>query len=171
MGVHQQGVEHSRHRFQVVPRTLVFVTHEDRVLLLQGSPTKKIWPNLYNGVGGHIEPGETPLAAARRETAEEVGLQNLADWQLCGTVIIETQDPLVGILLFVFRAVSKEGAIRGSDEGEPVWVDWQTLSLESLVPDLIHLLPRVLSMSVAAPPFYARTFYDQTDRLQIVFDD
>lgn len=171
MGVSEQGLRHSRHRFHVIPRTLIFVTYQDRVLLLKGAPTKKIWPDRYNGVGGHIEPEETPLAAARRETAEEVGLHRLTDWTLCGTVIIETEDPLLGILLFVYRAVSQGEQVRGSSEGEPHWVRWQTLSPDTMVPDLPHLLPRVLSMSAGDSPFYARTFYDQSDQLQIVFDD
>jgi len=170
MGIKEQGLEHSRHRFQVVPRTLVFVTHDNRVLLLKGAPTKKIWPNLFNGVGGHIEPGETPLAAAQRETREEVGLDRLSAWKMCGTVSIETDDPLLGILLFVFRAVSRDDRTRSSVEGEPHWVDWRTLPHHSLVPDLMHLLPRVLNSPDDALPFYARTLYDKSDRLQIVFD-
>lgn len=171
MGVSEQGLKHSRHRFHVVPRTLIFITCRNRVLLLKGAPTKKIWPNRYNGVGGHIEPGETPLAAARRETAEEVGLHKLTDWMLCGTVVIETEDPLLGILLFVYRAVSQVEQVRGSAEGVPYWVHWGTLSPATMVPDLPYLLPRVLSMSAGDSPFYARTFYDQSNQPRIVFDD
>ena len=170
MGVKEQGLDQSRHRFQVVPRTLIFVTRQNRVLLLKGSPTKKIWPNLYNGVGGHIESGETPLAAAKRETSEEIGRDDLLAWKLCGTVMIDTEDPLLGILLFVFRAVSQDDGVSGSSEGKPEWFDWTTLPTQTLVPDLVHLLPRVLSMPDDAPPFHAHTFYDSSDRLQIVFD-
>jgi 8-oxo-dGTP diphosphatase len=171
MGVKDQGLEHSRYRFQVVPRTLIFVTYQDRVLLSMGASNKKIWPNLYNGVGGHIESGETPLAAAKRETSEEVGLMHLSAWKLCGTVIIATEDPLLGILLFVFRAVSQDEHVRGSDEGEPRWVDWKILPPHTLVPDLVFLLPRVLDVPDETSPFFARTFYDNADRLQIVFDE
>ena len=60
-----QGVAASRGRYQVVPRTLCFVTHEDAVLLLKGAPTKRIWPGRYNGLGGHVEPDEDVLAAAQ----------------------------------------------------------------------------------------------------------
>jgi 8-oxo-dGTP diphosphatase len=170
MGVKDQGLEHSRHRYQVVPRTLIFITHGERVLLLKGAPSKKIWANLYNGVGGHIEPGESILAAAKREAAEEVGLTDLNDWKLCGTVHIEMDDPLTGILLFVFRAVSSHDAVRASLEGTPEWVDWTALPPESMVEDLLLLLPRVLAMRVDDPPFYGRYYYDDQDRWQIVLD-
>lgn len=47
---------------------------DKRVLLLQ-----KVRPafmaGLYNGVGGHIEEGETPVAAMTRECEEEAGLR------------------------------------------------------------------------------------------------
>ena len=102
MGVEDQGIQISKDRYLVVPRTLIFVTHNGCVLLLKGSADKKIWPNRYNGLGGHVEAGETITAAARREVAEEAGITSLADITLCGTCMIETDDVNTGILLFVF---------------------------------------------------------------------
>ena len=51
--------------------TLCFLTRDDQVLLLK----RRRPPNqgLWNGVGGHVEPGETPLAACLREVREETG--------------------------------------------------------------------------------------------------
>jgi 8-oxo-dGTP diphosphatase len=51
--------------------TLCFLTHGEQVLML----LRRFPPNqgFWNGVGGHIEPGETPTQAVIREVAEETG--------------------------------------------------------------------------------------------------
>ncbi|MBP8252642.1 MAG: hypothetical protein KAX40_09770, partial [Herpetosiphon sp.] len=62
MGRDDQGINNSMHRWQVIPRVLCFVTAGDDsdryVLLLRGAPTKRIWANRLNGVGGHVERDE-----------------------------------------------------------------------------------------------------------------
>ncbi len=47
-------------QYTVVARTLVFLTCGSKVLLLKGAPTKRLWAGKYNGIGGHLEPGESP---------------------------------------------------------------------------------------------------------------
>ena len=68
MPIADQGV--SSDRYQLIPRTLIFLTRGESVLLLKGAPNKRIWANRYNGVGGHIERGEDAHTAARRELLE-----------------------------------------------------------------------------------------------------
>jgi lipoyl(octanoyl) transferase len=50
--------------------TVVPVAHDGRVLLLKRSPARG---GFWQPVTGRIEPGETPLQAARRELREETG--------------------------------------------------------------------------------------------------
>ena len=62
-------------RHLVVPRVLIFLTRTtgagvQEVLLLKGAPTKRLWANKYNGLGGHVEATEDVYAAARREVHE-----------------------------------------------------------------------------------------------------
>jgi 8-oxo-dGTP diphosphatase len=168
MGVKDQGIEHSKRRYRVSPRTLIFITHGEKVLLLKGAPDKRIWPEKYNGIGGHIESSESVQNAALREIAEETGLTAVDDLTLRGVINIATEEPDLGIMLFVFTAVSDSTELLGSVEGAPEWVDWQQLDPSSMVEDLPLLLPRVLSTPPTAL-FYARYWYDENDRLQVDF--
>ena len=159
------------HRYQVVPRTLCFITHGDDLLLLRGAPDKRIWPNQYNGVGGHVEPGEDVRAAARREIREETGL-SVRDLQLRGVINIPVDGQRnTGILVFLFTATAPTREVRPSDEGTLEWVARNRLAELDLVEDLPTLLPRVLAMGPDDPPFFAHYRYDEHDRLTITFSE
>ncbi|MBL8118637.1 MAG: NUDIX domain-containing protein, partial [Anaerolineae bacterium] len=75
MSASEQGADATAGRWLTIPRTLCFVMNGSDVLLMKRSPHKKIFPNRYNGVGGHIERNEDPLSSARREILEETGLE------------------------------------------------------------------------------------------------
>jgi len=167
MGQDDQKI--SRERYHTIPRTLCFITHGDDVLLLQGAPEKPIWPNQYNGVGGHIEADEDVYTAARREIREETGLRIEALF-LRGTINIPVEANW-GILVFVFTAESPTREVYPSEEGLLVWVDRDKLDGLELVEDLPIILPRVLAMAPTDPPFFAHYSYDEEDRLVVAFAD
>ena len=131
-----------RRRYLIIPRVLVFLTRADRVLLLKGASDKRLWADRYNGLGGHIEPGETPYQAALREVQEESGLvpQALA---LRALVHVTMPEP-PGVMLFVFVGEAPEGTVRASVEGTPAWIPRDVIADLPLVEDLYELLPRVL---------------------------
>lgn len=128
--------------YTVIPRVLAFLTRGDEVLLLRGAPDKKLWAGKYNGLGGHIEAGETPHQAAVREVNEEAGLTVTA---LALRAIIHVRlTPAPGVLFFVFVGVAPLGELHSSPEGTPVWVARSEIGRLPLVEDLPELLPRVL---------------------------
>lgn len=168
MGKADQGVAQSRNRYQVIPRTLTFITHDNDVLLLLGGPHKRIWAGRYNGVGGHVEPGEDIYTAAAREAEEETGLQ-VRDLRLRGVIHADAGDPQVGILFFVFTAVSDRRETAPCADGTLEWWPADALPAERMAEDLPVLLPKVLAMGPADPPFFAAYSYDAADRLVIRF--
>lgn len=98
--------------------TLLFVLPGDgRILLIHKK--RGLGKGLFNGPGGRLEPGETPVQAAIRETREELG--------------IEVVEPVkAGLLRFhfidgyklkvhVFRSVRHEGIPRETEEARPAW--------------------------------------------------
>jgi 8-oxo-dGTP pyrophosphatase MutT (NUDIX family) len=49
------------------------VDDRGRIFFQMRSAQRKLFPNTWDIVGGHLEPGETPEEAMRREVAEETG--------------------------------------------------------------------------------------------------
>jgi 8-oxo-dGTP diphosphatase len=74
----------------------------------------------WNGLGGKIEPGESPEACVRREVCEESGLE-IHDPYLHGLLVFANfkgQDWYV----FVFTATEFEGELIDSPEGRLEWI-------------------------------------------------
>jgi 8-oxo-dGTP diphosphatase len=165
MPSYDQGVIHDR--YTLIPRTLIFLTRGERVLLLMGAPNKRLWANRFNGVGGHIERGEDVLTSARRELAEETGL-DVPDLWLCGVITVDTgQDTGIGI--YVLRGECNTGEVRPSSEGRLEWVSFAELLEKPLVEDLYQVLPRVLQMQPGDSPFSAHYHYDENGEMVIRF--
>ena len=165
-----QGIDVSlkRRRYSVIPRTLVFIARDDRVLLLRGSPQKRIWADKYNGIGGHIERDEDIYSAAQREVREETDLE-VESLRLVGLINIDGDQP-TGIMLFVFTAQSRSGDPIPSEEGSLEWIARDQLAQIDLVEDLPTILPRALDLPPNAPPFFAHYHYDEQEKLMIRFN-
>jgi len=165
MPASDQGV--NRERYMLVPRTLIFLTCGEKILFLRGAKGKRLWPGLFNGVGGHIELGEDVLSAARRELHEETGLVPPSLW-LCGTITIDTQtNP--GVCVFVFKGETMDANPGKSDEGTLEWVSISDINHIPLVADLPQLLPRILEIKPGEPPFSAHSKYNDAGNLEITF--
>lgn len=167
MPVSDQGV--NQKCYTLIPRTLIFITRDERVLLLKGASDKRLWANQYNGIGGHMEPGEGVMASAARELYEETGIQDANLW-LCGTLIVDTGDT-PGVCIFIFRGECTSNELIPSPEGTLSWVAFSKVGELPLVEDLMILLPRILVMKRSEIPFSARSYYNAQGNLTTLFDD
>lgn len=157
MGASEQGAQLTGGRWLVIPRTLSFITNGDAVLLIKRSSQTRIFPNRYNGLGGHIERDEDPLTSARREIEEESGL-SVRDLRLRAVYNVDAGDS-TGIVLFVFTGRTDNQTVTANAEGVLHWVKRADVFALDLVDDLPLLLPRLWAMRDDDPPIFFHVSY------------
>lgn len=121
--------------------TLLFVVAAGQVLLIhkrRGHGAGRI-----NGPGGKLDPGETPLAGAIRETEEETGVTPEAPYLAAVMRFVDLDgDDWLG---HVFVAEHFAGEPRTTPEAVPEWFPLDALPLERMWPDDRLWLPRILA--------------------------
>ncbi len=166
MGKTEQGIK--KQRYCIIPRTLIFIfNQEGKVLLLRGAADKRIWANLYNGIGGHIERGEDVLTGALRELREETGI-DLPTMDFFGQVVVDVEADM-GVGIFIFKGLITDAMIIASSEGELGWFSLDAAEQLALVEDLFTLLPMVARFKPGDAPVFGHYAYDDQDRLIIKF--
>ena len=169
MGSATQISKTTHGRYTTTPRTLIFVTHGEDVLLLRGAANKGWWAGRLNGVGGHIEREEDVWSSAQRELREETGLEAVVDLRLAAIINAALGDAENGIMLFVFTARSLTREVMESPEGSLEWIPQADLANYPVINDLRILLPRVLNRSTDAPPVFAHYWVDEQGELVAQF--
>ena len=120
--------------------TLCYIVKEGRVLLIHKK--RGIGAGKINGPGGKVDPGETPLAAAIRETQEETGVTPV-DPQLRGELWFQFSADFV-LHCYVYVAEAFVGMPRETEEAIPEWFNTGELPFTRMWEDDKHWLPLLL---------------------------
>jgi mutator protein MutT len=100
----------------------------------------------YDGIGGKIEPGETPRQAAVREVGEEIGVRvDVADLVPAGDIqFLFPAEREMEHHVFLFLVWNWSGEPIETDEIRPAWFRVDALPWEEMWADAVHWLPGVL---------------------------
>lgn len=125
----------------------LMICNNGRVLLAKRSAAKSWFPNCWDMIGGHIEPGETHLQALVREATEELAIElDSANVSVIDTVKLEDQE------LTVFTATQWDGTPINAAPEEHDFIAWLTiddiarLELELADPAIYRLAIRALKI-------------------------
>ena len=121
--------------------TLCFIVKDGRILLIRKK--RGLGAGKINGPGGRLEPGETTLAAAIRETQEEVGLTPL-EIEVRGVLHFQFTDGY-SLHCTVFHARDFTGEPIETDEATPFWCDLPAIPYGEMWEDDQHWLPHMIA--------------------------
>jgi 8-oxo-dGTP diphosphatase len=99
------------------------------------------------GLGGHVEPDETPAQAAAREVKEEAGISVSADdlTHAAHLTFLFPVRPQWDMEVAVFTSADWTGEATETAEITPEWFPFTALPLDRMWDDARHWLPRVLA--------------------------
>jgi 8-oxo-dGTP diphosphatase len=120
--------------------SLCFVLREGEILMIRKK--RGLGAGKINGPGGRLEPGETALQAAIRETEEEVGVTPL-ELSERGELGFQFADGLA-LHCVVFTATGCLGEAIETEEAVPHWMDPREIPYHEMWEDDIHWLPGML---------------------------
>lgn len=140
--------------------TLMFIVDEEagRVLLIRKK--RGLGAGKINGPGGKMDPGETSLQCAVRETQEELGVTAL-DPVKHGELWFQFVDGLA-LYVDVFRATRWQGEPVETPEAIPLWTSLEELPFDQMWADDRHWLAEVL---VEKKNFIGRFVFDDDTML------
>ena len=100
---------------------LCYLEQDEQYLMLYRNKKKDdVNAGKWIGVGGKIEPGETPKEALLREVKEETGL-TLKTYRFRGVVEFRS-DKALPESMHLFTATTWDGTLTACDEGELRWI-------------------------------------------------
>ncbi len=121
--------------------TLCFIVQEGRVLLMRKK--RGIGAGKINAPGGKVDPGETPLAAAIRETEEEICVTPLEP-ALRGQLWFHFEGgPTLRCLVYLTACFT--GEPRETAEAKPQWYPADALPYDEMWEDDRLWLPMLLA--------------------------
>ena len=134
---------------EMIESTLCYLERGGCFLMLHRVKKKQdVNAGKWIGVGGKLEPGETPETCLRREVFEETGL-TLTAWRFRGEICFRS-DVCQEEVMYLYHATGFTGDLIDCNEGELRWIPVAELDALSMWEGGRVFLPLVAS---SEPPF------------------
>ncbi|UWG47329.1 NUDIX family hydrolase [Halanaeroarchaeum sp. HSR-CO] len=121
--------------------TITYPVRDGSVLLIEKK--RGIGAGLYNGPGGKVEPGESPVEAARREVREEIRATVPRLSKRGELEFVFGDDHYMTV--HVYRAPEVDGVPEETPEAIPRWVDIDAIPYDQMWEDDRYWLPLLLA--------------------------
>lgn len=119
---------------------LCFILRGEKILLIRKK--RGFGAGKINGPGGKVDPGESALESALRETFEELGIHPLGAEQR-GELHFQFRDGY-SLHCAVFLAHDFSGEPRETDEAVPLWTPLDAIPYDEMWEDDRHWLPLLI---------------------------
>ena len=139
------------------PATLVFVIQNGQILLIRKK--RGLGAGKINGPGGKLDPGESPLDCAIRETREEIGITP-GNLEQLGELRFQFTDGY-STHVYVFRGNSFEGTPVETSEAIPIWFRFKDIPYDEMWEDDRFWLPLLID----GKSFKGRFLFDDDSML------
>jgi len=124
--------------------TLCFLINRQKEEILLAMKKRGFGKDLWNGVGGKVQPNESLLGAAARETQEEIKVKPISYRQVAVLDFYFPPNLDFNQQVTVFLILDWEGKPKESDEMAPKWFRFDKIPYESMWVDDQYWLPKVL---------------------------
>lgn len=141
---------------------LCYIEHENQwLMLLRNKKKNDINQNKWIGVGGKVQPEETPRQAMIREMEEETGLS--ADNLVFEGIVYFHYDSMEDEKIWVYRCTQFHGNIHECDEGTLEWIPISNILDLELWEGDCYFLKRIIEKN--EDPFCFKLSYDSDGNL------
>ena len=124
--------------------TLLLCRKDTKVLL--ACKKRGFGEGKWNGVGGKLNPGETPEQAMLRETHEEIMITP-TEYDQVGIMEFDeyVKDEMAHLKFHLYVATAWEGEPTETEEMNPKWFEIDEVPYDEMFPDDRYWLPRILA--------------------------